>query len=167
MIKAAPGAKAIITKSAPVVADARKPAAKLPANPPAKAATTPAAKPAAKPPVAAPPASPMAKPFTASQPKASPKAETTMKMKELVEAVSKATGGKKKGVREIVEATLAAIGGALGAGSDLNLPLLGKAHVNRTRDSANGEILVIKLRRQSAKTKPGQATKLPLARLSE
>ncbi|MDT8855899.1 HU family DNA-binding protein [Paracoccaceae bacterium Fryx2] len=74
----------------------------------------------------------------------------TLKLKDLIDRVVQATGGKKKGVREIVEATLATLGAALSAGDDLNLPPLGRAKVNRQMDRGEGELLVIKLHRNGA-----------------
>jgi DNA-binding protein HU-alpha len=73
-----------------------------------------------------------------------------MKLKDLLEKVAKTTGSKKKLIRPVVEATLAALGTALAEGSDLNLQGLGKAHVNRQRENGAGEVLIIKLRRAAA-----------------
>ncbi|NUB43827.1 HU family DNA-binding protein [Fertoebacter nigrum] len=76
---------------------------------------------------------------------------TVLKKKELIERVSKAAGGKKKDVKEIVEATLAVLGDALSKGEELNLPPLGRAKVNRQKDLASGEMMVLKLRRAPEK----------------
>ncbi len=75
-------------------------------------------------------------------------AANVMKTRNLVDKVALATGAKKKGLKEIVEATLAALGDALTRGDDLNLPPLGKAKVNRQRDIATGgEVLIVRIRR--------------------
>lgn len=97
---------------------------------------------------------PAAKPTVAvlpAVPDTSPAAKGPMlKKKDLIDRVVAAVGGKKKGVKEIVEATLAAIGDALSKGEDLNLPPLGRAHVNRQRDLDGGEMMMVKLRRADA-----------------
>lgn len=65
-----------------------------------------------------------------------------LKMKDLIDTVMAATGGKKAEVRETVEATLEAIGKALATGKDLNVPPLGKLRVAKN----NGTVLTVKLR---------------------
>ncbi len=74
-------------------------------------------------------------------------AVVTMRRKELIERVAELTGGKKKDLREIVEAVLEVLGEALTKGEELNLPPLGKAKVNRQRDLTSGQVLIVKLRR--------------------
>lgn len=74
----------------------------------------------------------------------------TLRKKDLVERVVTASGAKKKDVRGIVEAVLAVLGDALHAGEILALPPFGKARVNRQKDTAGGETLVVKLRRGKA-----------------
>lgn len=69
-----------------------------------------------------------------------------LKVKELVEQVAKASGAKKKDLKEIIEAVLAELGQALSEGKELNLPPLGKAKVNRQK----GDLLVVKLKRSGA-----------------
>ena len=81
---------------------------------------------------------------------------TGLKMKDLVEQVAaKAAGGKKKGVKEIVEATLAALGDALGRGEAINLPGFGRAKVAHAEDKTAGKPMTIKMKTQS----PGDAKK--------
>ena len=70
-----------------------------------------------------------------------------LKKKDLLDRVAARSGVKKGEARDIVEAVLAELGAALARGEGLNLPPLGKAKVNRTRDSAQGEVLIVKLRR--------------------
>jgi nucleoid DNA-binding protein len=73
----------------------------------------------------------------------------TLKMKDLVDRVSEATGGKKKGVKEIVEATLTALGSALSKGEAINLPGFGRAKVAHAEDKGAGKPMTIKLKTQS------------------
>jgi nucleoid DNA-binding protein len=78
-----------------------------------------------------------------------------LKLKDLVESVASATGAKKPEAKKAVEATLAALSAALQAGTDLNLPPLGKLRVARS----TGSVLTLKLR-----TKAGEkAGAKPLA----
>ena len=109
--------------------------------------TKPAAhKPAAKPKLVKVPA-PEAGAVAAAKPVAA-KPRDALKLRELVDAVVKATNGKKKDVKAIVEATLTSLGAALSHGKDLNLPPLGKAKVGRQQDQASGgELIVVKLHR--------------------
>ncbi|MBL9073241.1 HU family DNA-binding protein [Tabrizicola sp.] len=71
----------------------------------------------------------------------------TMKLKDLIEAVASATGGRKPEVKAAVEATLAALGEALASGKALAVPPLGKLRVVKTK----GPALTLKLRRAEAK----------------
>ena len=113
--------------------------------------TKPAAhKPAAKPKLVKVPA-PEAGAVAAAKPVAA-KPRDALKLRELVDAVVKATNGKKKDVKPIIEATLTCLGAALSHGKDLNLPPLGKAKVGRQQDQASGgELIVVKLHRGGAK----------------
>jgi nucleoid DNA-binding protein len=69
-----------------------------------------------------------------------------LKLRELVARVVEATGGKKKGVKEIVEATLTQLGDALIKGEELNLPGVGKIKVARTVDRAGRAMMTLKMR---------------------
>jgi nucleoid DNA-binding protein len=98
-----------------------------------------------------------------------PKATATMapkaaqlKMKDLIERVVKATGGKKKGIKEIVEATLATLGDALAKGEAINLPGFGRAKVAHAEDKGAGKPMTIKMKSQSA-ADVKKPRKLPLA----
>lgn len=73
-----------------------------------------------------------------------------LKMKALVEQVAGLTGGKKKDVRETLEAAFSAMGTALSQGQDLHLPPLGRARVGRMKDVPKGQLLVLRLRRDTA-----------------
>jgi hypothetical protein len=109
----------------------KKPAkAKPAANAAAKPAATAAGARAAKPPLK-----------VVEKPAAAGKA-VGFKLKDLVDQVATATGAKKPDAKKAVEATLAAISAALGAGSDLALPPLGKLRIAKTA----GAVLTLKLR---------------------
>ncbi len=83
-----------------------------------------------------------------------------IKIKDLVLRVTEATGGKKKGVKEIVEATLSALGDALSKGEDLNLPGLGRTRIAKTAEKDGASTLTLKVRRGAHKKKEA---KEPLA----
>jgi nucleoid DNA-binding protein len=76
-----------------------------------------------------------------------------LKIKDLVSRVAGATGGKKQNVKEIVEATLAALGDALAKGEDLNLPGLGRTRIARTAEKDGASLMTLKVRRGAHKKK--------------
>lgn len=76
-----------------------------------------------------------------------------LKLRELVMRVVDATGGKKKDVKEIVEATLTQLGEALAKGEELNLPGVGKVRVARTVDRAGRSMMTLKMRSAGAPKK--------------
>ncbi len=78
-----------------------------------------------------------------------------MKLKDLVEQVALSSGVKKKEVKAVIEAALAAMGAALSSGRDLHLPPLGKARVGRQKGQAGAgdELLVVKIKRAAAQAK--------------
>lgn len=65
-----------------------------------------------------------------------------MKLKDLIEAVATATGGRKPEVKATIEATLAVLGEALVTGRTLAMPPLGKLRVVKNK----GPALTLKLR---------------------
>ena len=81
-----------------------------------------------------------------------------LRMKDFLDRVTTANGGKRTGVRQIVELTLAALGDALEKGEQVNLAPLGRAKVTRRDDSPEGASLMIRLRRidPNAKKKSGE-----------
>ena len=85
-----------------------------------------------------------------------------LRLKELVDRVVAATGGKKKGVKEIVEATLTQMGEALQRGESLNLPAFGKARVTRPATEAGGA-MTVKLRQGTGSPGAGKPVKESLA----
>lgn len=70
----------------------------------------------------------------------------TVRLKELVDRVVASTGAKKKGTKEVVEATLTELGLALGRGETLNLPDFGKLRVARPQGAQPGSAMTLKLR---------------------
>lgn len=68
--------------------------------------------------------------------------QSVLKLKDLIDSVASATGGKKQDVKATVEAALAAIGEALATGKSLALPPLGKLRVVKNK----GPALTLKLR---------------------
>lgn len=104
---------------------------KDPETKPAKAAKAAKAKPAAK---------PSLKVVEAEAEAAT--AQVGLKLKDLIDSVATATGGKKPDVKKTVEATLAALGEALATGKALSVPPLGKLRVVKNK----GPALTLKLR---------------------
>ena len=90
------------------------------------------------------------------------KAATGMRLKDLVDRVVAATGGKKKGVKEVVEATLTQLGEALAKGESLNLPALGKMRVARA-GAEGGGAMTLKLRQGNGGGAKGKSAKDPIA----
>ena len=100
-----------------------------------------------------------AKPAGAAEAKPEPAAEPSetvsvavdkapsLKIKDLVASVSEATGGKKKDVKLVVEATLKALGDAMGAGLDMNLPGFGRSRITRTAEKDGAAHLTLKVKR--------------------
>ncbi|MBL9074753.1 HU family DNA-binding protein [Tabrizicola sp.] len=90
-----------------------------------------------------------------------------VKLKDLIARVAEATGAKKPQVRNIVEATLKEISGALDKGEVMLLPGLGKLRVSRTREfEKGGSVVSLKMRRGAGK--PGKNTDgEPLAEVGE
>jgi DNA-binding protein HU-alpha len=91
---------------------------------------------------------------------------STLRVRDLVDRVAETSGAKKKDVREIVEATLAALGTAIDAGEVLNLPPLGKLRVSRAASGETGAA-TLKLRRSSGANPREKADKEGLAEVSE
>lgn len=97
-------------------------------------------------------------------------ATATLSRKALFDRVSAAVGGKKGTVKDIVEATLQALGDALRAGESLNLPPLGKARVAKAGAmAADGKpaAMTIKLRAATAARGTAKVAKEGLAEAGE
>ena len=86
-----------------------------------------------------------------------------LRLKGLLDRVTAVVGGKKKGVKEIVEATLTQLGLALDAGEQINLPGFGKLRVARAAQGPDGGAMTLKLRRDRADGPRGKAAKEALA----
>ncbi|MFN4155196.1 MAG: HU family DNA-binding protein [Paracoccaceae bacterium] len=99
--------------------------------------------PAPKPKVVAEPA---AKTVEAAAPEAGAERGVALKLRELVGRVVETTGGKKRDVKEIVEATLTALGAALAKGEELNLPGVGKVRVAKSVDREGRSMMTLKVR---------------------
>ena len=109
-------------------------------------------------------AAPAAEKPGAARPPSGKPAVAVYKVKDLLDAVATATGGKKRDVKQIVDATLAELATALKRGADLNLPPLGRARVAKAADREGTAILTLKLRLgnpDKSGAKPG--SKHPLA----
>lgn len=120
-------------------------------------ATTTAKKPAAKKPAnAKPTAAPVAlvTDEVAATADAAAAKSGALKKKELIARVTEAVGGKKKGVKEVVEATLAVLGAALQSGEGLNLPPFGKARVAKAKGEGKSAAMTVKLRGAGEKKTP-------------
>ncbi len=85
----------------------------------------------------------------------------TMRKRELVEAVVKKSGVKKKDAKPVVEAMLAILGSALQDGRELNLQPLGKIKINRERKRPEGKVMIAKIRQ--AKDLPTSEVSAPKA----
>ena len=69
----------------------------------------------------------------------------SVKMKDLIDQVTEALGGKRQDVKPVVEATLARLGAVLGRGENLNLQGFGNFRVVRPA-SAENPVIRLKLR---------------------
>lgn len=65
-----------------------------------------------------------------------------LKTKDLIDMVAAGTGAKKADLRQIIEATLEAIGKSLATGIDMNIPPLGKLRVAKNASP----VMTLKLR---------------------
>ncbi len=130
---------------------ARKPRAAVAAAPAAKTR-----KAAAKPAAAA-----AAKPAAARPARAKPQPVATIKGKTFLDRVVQASGAKKKLVKSVVQATLAALAAGLAKGEELILHPLGKLRVNKT--GARGDMMVKVKPTKSKPAKPAKPARQTLA----
>lgn len=77
-----------------------------------------------------------------------------LKKKQLVERVAQVVGGKKRDVKDIVEATLTVLGEALQRGESLHLPPFGHAKVARSKGEGKDSSMTVKLRGAGEKVVP-------------
>lgn len=73
-----------------------------------------------------------------------------LKRQELLAQVVARSDVKKKFAKPVLEAALALIGEALAEGRELNLAPMGKVKINRTRQMANGRVMVARIRQNAA-----------------
>ena len=73
-----------------------------------------------------------------------------LKKKELLEEVVERSGVKKKFAKPVVEAMIDVLGEALSEGREMNLQPLGKLKQQRTKDTSNAQIIVVKIRQSKA-----------------
>jgi nucleoid DNA-binding protein len=135
-------------------ATAKKTGLAVPA--PAKSAIKPVAKTATKP---APKAAPAELVKAPSDPVMLVKVKANvLKIKDVLDQVAKSQGGKKKGMKEVVEATLTALGAAFARGDAVNLPGFGRARVAQAEDTLAGKPMTIKMKSGTgnAQKKPGK-----------
>ena len=142
-------------------ASVKKPALAVPAKTAAKSPPKSLAKPTPK-----PVAKPVIKPATSSAPKVTSGTNVSgaasgghktskpatvdtpmLRARDLVARVAEATGAKVKDARQIVEATLAALGKALDQGQTLQVPPLGKLSVAPRKGADDTSPIKLKLRR--------------------
>ena len=116
-------------------------------NPSAASAKPGTANPAATPPAAAPEG----------------REGVVTKRKDLVDRVVAEIGGRKGGVREIVEAMLTEMGAAIDRGEDLLLPPLGRLRVIKSKSAETGGAATVTLKLRKAGTGPRKDGKAPLA----
>lgn len=99
--------------------------------------------------------------------KAAKSAAPQLKKKDLVQRVVAAMDGRKKGgVKEIVEATLAALGEAVKQGESLNLPPFGRLRVAKQKGEGSDRTTTIRMRGAGEKNAP-KAPKQALAEVGE
>ena len=72
-----------------------------------------------------------------------------LKKRDLIDAVVKRSGIKKKDAKPVVEAMLAELGEALSDGQELSLPPLGRVKINREKEIEDGKVLILKLRQKT------------------
>jgi hypothetical protein len=82
-----------------------------------------------------------------SEPSAEPAAAGALKLRDLVDRVVSSTGQPRLQVKKAIEAALAVFGEALDQDQALNLPHLGKIRVGKPGNPAEGQPMVLKIRR--------------------
>ncbi|HKL45033.1 MAG TPA: HU family DNA-binding protein [Roseovarius sp.] len=81
-----------------------------------------------------------------------------LKRQELLAQVVARSDVKKKFAKPVLEAALALIGEALAEGRELNLAPMGKVKINRTKQMANGRVIVARIRQNAPRSAaPGTA----------
>ena len=79
-----------------------------------------------------------------------PAISTVVRRKDMIGRVAESSGLRPNQIKPVMDAVLRELGEALARGEALNLPPLGKLSINRTRETGNADIIVMKLRRSKA-----------------
>lgn len=74
-----------------------------------------------------------------------------LKRQELLAQVVARSDVKKKYAKPVLEAALALIGEALAEGRELNLAPMGKVKINRTKQMANGRVIIARIRQNTSR----------------
>ena len=91
-----------------------------------------------------------------------------VKKPEFIERVVARSGLKKKDVKPALEAILAQLADELTEDKELSLPPFGKIMVNRTKDTANGTVVIAKVKLSKPVVKvDGNSSETPLADADE
>jgi len=85
-------------------------------------------------------------------------AKPDLKRQELLAQVVARSEVKKKYAKPALEAALAVIGDALAEGRELNLAPMGKVRINRTKQMANGRVIVARIRQNAPRDKDANTT---------
>lgn len=87
-----------------------------------------------------------------------------VKKPEFIDRVVARSGLKKKDVKPALEAILAQLGEELTEDKELSLPPFGKIMVNRTKDTANGTVVIAKVKLSKPVVNvDGNSSETPLA----
>lgn len=103
---------------------------------------------------AAKPAAPASRPVVVAERTPEP-AQPDLKRQELLAQVVARSDVKKKYAKPALEAALALIGEALAEGRELNLAPMGKVKINRTKQMANGRVIVARIRQNAPRDAGG------------
>ncbi|SIN95745.1 HU family DNA-binding protein [Vannielia litorea] len=76
--------------------------------------------------------------------------EKMVKKNDLIDRVVEASGLKRKDVKPALEAMFAEMDKIIGEGATLQIPELGKLMIHKRKPVANGEMVMLKLRRKTA-----------------
>ena len=85
---------------------------------------------------------------------------TALHKAEFLDRVSAASNVSRAQAKRVVDATLSELGRALSAGEPVVLPPFGTARIRRRRAMRDGEVVLLRLRRNSV---PGDRRNAPLA----
>jgi hypothetical protein len=100
----------------------------------------------------------------ATQATESETSSVVVKKPEFIDRVVARSGLKKKDVKPALEAILAQLGEELTEDKELSLPPFGKIMVNRTKDTANGTVVIAKVKLSKPVVNvDGNSSETPLA----